>query len=178
MKNIIKGFTLIELLVVVLIIGILSSVALPQYQKSVERARSAEILANVDTLSKNAQMYFLNGETDTITMDDLIVDLGGCQQTGNNKECYTKNGRYWFNCFLRDSKPVCFVAAHRGDCLKGGVGSSYCDWSNHWIIYKFWEKGEAKMSRCYTNNLTMGRYICKGIESLGYEYMDKAFDQE
>ena len=57
------GFTLIELLVVVLIIGILSSVALPQYQKAVEKARSAEILTNVDILSKNAQMYFLNGAT-------------------------------------------------------------------------------------------------------------------
>ena len=54
-----KGFTLIELLVVVLIIGILSSVALPQYQKTVLKSRAAEAWTNLSAISKAINVYCL-----------------------------------------------------------------------------------------------------------------------
>ena len=54
-----KGFTLIELLVVVLIIGILSAVALPQYQKTVLKSRTAEAWTNLNALHKALSEYCL-----------------------------------------------------------------------------------------------------------------------
>ena len=57
------GFTLIELLVVVLIIGILSAIALPQYRLAVEKARAAQAIVNVRSLADSVERYWLaNGE--------------------------------------------------------------------------------------------------------------------
>lgn len=92
-----QGFTLIELMVVVLIIGILSSVALPQYQKSVEKARAAEALSTLGSLYRQYESCRLEHR-----------DKRQCDQVGAFKnftirppgtkvadECYeTKEWRY------------------------------------------------------------------------------------
>ena len=84
-ENMKKGFTLIELLVVVLIIGILSAVALPQYQKTVFKARAAEAEIWVSNAAKAAELYQLEnpdgnlwirqGEYDSDSEGDLSIDL-------------------------------------------------------------------------------------------------------
>ncbi len=59
-----KRFTLIELLVVVLIIGILSAIALPQYTQAVEKSRAAEALSNLGSFSRAVEIWKL-GHPDT-----------------------------------------------------------------------------------------------------------------
>ncbi len=70
-----RAFTLIELLVVVLIIGILSAIALPQYEKAVEKARLSEALTNVKALREAIDIYILeNGLPPNNTTIQVLGD--------------------------------------------------------------------------------------------------------
>ena len=70
-----SGFTLIELLVVVLIIGILSAIALPQYQKAVQKSRNAQLKTAVRAVWQAAKAYrWANGENPK-SFDGLDIDF-------------------------------------------------------------------------------------------------------
>ena len=70
-----KGFTLIELLVVVLIMGILASVAMPQYYKSVEKSRSAEGVALLEAVASAQDRYYMKTGSYTESLTDLDVGI-------------------------------------------------------------------------------------------------------
>lgn len=69
------GFTLIELMIVVAIIGVLASIAVPQYQNYTARAQASEGLSVTAGLRADVAEYFsLNGAVPT-NAEALSIDL-------------------------------------------------------------------------------------------------------
>ncbi|MBR3631769.1 MAG: prepilin-type N-terminal cleavage/methylation domain-containing protein [Elusimicrobiaceae bacterium] len=71
------GFTLIELLVVVLIIGILSAIALPQYERAIWRSRGAQLRILVQALADAQTVYFLANGKYATKFSELDINFPG-----------------------------------------------------------------------------------------------------
>ncbi len=99
MKNVskrqISGFTLIELLVVVLIIGILASVALPQYEVAVLKSRMTAALPLMRALKDAEERYYLVNNRYLDQFDGLDLDVPEKDLLYTNRGIMKmKNGTY------------------------------------------------------------------------------------
>lgn len=70
-----KGFTLLELLIVVIIIGILAGLAVPQFFRVAEKARSAEGVSVIGALRQAQLRYYSLHAVFTNAIAELDVDI-------------------------------------------------------------------------------------------------------
>ena len=76
-----RGYSLMETLMVVLIIGILTAVALPQYQRAVQKAEYARAQATAATLARAEDIYYETYKQYTPVMENLDVTIDFTSQS-------------------------------------------------------------------------------------------------
>lgn len=154
-----KGFTLLELLVVVLIIGILASIALPQYTKAVEKARLSEALSVVKSLVDSAHRFLYEHDSgEEVTFSKLDVEF-----PADEDEVYVTNH---FNYYLEGSLTKTSSVAIEAERNNG----------SYLLITQIKLEGDPlkvqTVRGCITKETEVGRYICGLLRDQGWGYCD------
>ena len=93
-----NAFTLVELIVVVVIIGILSSIAIPSFQNASEKAKQKEASSMLASYAKAAQAFYTEYSTLAVSPRNLgeYVTISACRYN-NPSQCKTAGNALYNN---------------------------------------------------------------------------------
>ena len=115
-----KGFTLIELMIVVVIIGILSSIAIPKFTSIKEQANEAACRCNMRSLGSAEALYY--------AQYGVFTDVGNLSSSGtmgnaNLLECPTAGITYTVVLQLNTYRIPCPIVAPNHGSIDDGLTS-------------------------------------------------------
>ncbi|OBU26245.1 pilin [Photobacterium aquimaris] len=129
-----QGFTLIELMIVVAVIGVLSAIAIPQYQKYVAKAEVASALATMSGVKTNVEAYtaeygvFPASAADSALGIPTSMDLGAISLTQTSGSegtmTYTFNSTNVNSLLINTDFLLTRTASGTWDCTTSGATSA------------------------------------------------------
>ena len=109
------GYSLIETLMVVLIVGILTAVALPQYQRAVTKAEYTRSRSIATTLARGMDAYYATYKKYTPVMGNLDVTIDYSSSTADcsdeSSSCSYSSNKRWG--YVPWSKTDMYIVARR-----------------------------------------------------------------
>ncbi|MBI5744597.1 MAG: type II secretion system protein [Elusimicrobia bacterium] len=136
-----KGFTLIELMVVVLIMGILASMSIPYYYKTVETSKATDSVSIGHLLGSANRMYILDNPGAASAISGQVTNSCNTSNcTGASNACrivacsYVAQqdwdaGSYnYYVCNGNSGGSCCAANAVSCTFRKSGAGSPYSGW--------------------------------------------------
>ena len=111
MKSLRRAFTLVEIMIVVLIIGILVAIAVPNFVKARESARTKACIANLRQIDSAKEQYGIDNRLSagsTISGFSVLAGAGTTTYMKTTPQC-PSGGAYTINAL--GTNPVCSFSA-------------------------------------------------------------------
>lgn len=151
-----RGFTLVELLVVVVIIGVLSSIGVPAYVKSVEKARATEAMKHLKAANDAVYAYSSEKGKCPTEFRQLLIEIPG---TGTGASVQAKYFTYTMGA---TAAPIPGTTNEAGDGACPGVLATRHSGNAYYIWNPFSSGGSSRTLAC-NGNTAAARKICNTL---------------